>query len=177
MAASFHFTLPIPARTRISARVQHTGTAAHVRVAGHLYSTGFADFSPLSKVVTYGANTADSGGTPIDPGATAGTKGAWIQMTASTTAPIVKMLMAIGSDINNSRALTSWLFDVGIGSAGNEVPLIQNISLECWWCIHPRVVGPIDVSIPQASRLSIRAQCTNIDATDRLFDIVLYGVS
>lgn len=178
VAASFHFPIGIPEKTRISARVQHNGTAAHVRLAGHLYSSGFADFSPLSKVVTYGADTTDSGGATIDPGAVAGTKGAWTGVATNTTSHISQLLMAIGSGANGTRSNTSWLVDVGIGPAGQETLLEENIPLVFnGGYIQPKIIGPKPVSIPNGTRVSIRASCTNTDATDRLFDIVLYGVS
>ena len=176
--SSFHFPISIPAQTQISARVQNSGGAAHVRLAGHLYSCGLADLSPFGKVVTYGASTSDSGGTEIDPGGTAGVKGSWVQITSSTTSPIVKMVIAIGGDSNSARVNTSWLFDLGIGSAGSEQVVQNNIPLVFNDAhILPRVIGPFSISIPAATRIAVRAQCTNADATDRLFDVVLYGIS
>ena len=177
VATSFHFPINIPALTRIAARIQ-SSNAASFRLAGHLYSGGFADISPFGKITTYGANTSDSGGTPIDPGASAGMKGAWIEVVGSTTSPITKLIIAIGQDANGVRNDTSWLFDVGVGSSGNESILIQNIPLVYDdGHIHPKSIGPISISIPAATRIAVRAQCTNTDATDRLFDIVFYGIS
>ena len=176
--ASFHFPISIPERSQMWARLQGSNGLAVFAIAGHLYGGGFADISPLAKVTTYGANTSDSGGTAIDPGGTAGVKGSWVQITSNTTSPIVKLVIAIGGDTNSVRARTSWLFDIGVGAPGSESVLQNNIPLifdDAY--IYPRVIGPFDISIPAASRIAIRAQCTNTDATDRLFDAVLYGVS
>lgn len=175
--APFYFSIPIPAGSRIAARIQSSGGAT-MRFAGNLLSSGFADISPFGKVTTYGADTTDSGGTQIDPGATAGIKGSWTQITASTTAPIVKLLLAIGGNANSARVNSSWLIDVGIGNAGDETILIHDIPLvfsDIY--ILPKSIGPISVSIPAATRIAVRAQSTNTDTTDRLFDIVLYGIS
>lgn len=174
----FRFPIQIPRGDRISARAQGSGVGNSVGVSGLLVSGGFAELSSFGKVTTYGADTSDSGGTLIDPGGTAGVKGSWIPITISTTSPISRLLIAIGGDANGVRANTSWLVDLGIGPPGNEQIILNNMSLvfnDAY--IYPKSIGPKSVSIPAATRIAIRAQCTNADATDRLFDVVLYGVS
>ena len=177
VVAPFYFPVPLPKNTRVSARAQSSAASSLVGVMGHLFSTSFADMSPLGKVTTYGANTTDSGGTAIDPGAIAGTKGSWVQIGV-TTSPIVKLLIAIGGDSNSIRARTSWLFDIGIGTAASEQVIRGNIPLifdDAY--ILPKTIGPFSISIPTGTRIAVRSQCSNTDATDRLFDVILYGIS
>ena len=178
ISVSFCFPVAIPGQTRIAARMQSSSASAKLAIAGHLLSSGFADVSPLGKVTTYGVDMSDSGGTQIDPGAIAGVKGAWAQIVSNTTSPITKLAIVIGGDTNSIRANSSWLLDIGIGSSGSETVLINNLPLvfhENY--IFPKIIGPMSVSIPTATRIAVRAQSTNVDATDRLFDIALYGVS
>jgi len=42
--------------------------------------------------------------------------------------------------------------------------------------MQPPVLGPFPVAIPSGSRIAARAQCNISDATDRLFDVAVYGV-
>lgn len=175
--ALFHFPVAIPAQSRIAARVQSSEGAQLVRIMGHLYGNGFASMSSFGKITTYGANTSDSGGVAVDPGATAGIKGSWAQITSNATSDISRLLIAVGADANISNFSASWLFDLGIGSAGNEIALLKDQALVHTYHMSPRVIGPLSVSIPAGSRISIRASCTTTNATNRLFDVVLYGVS
>jgi len=39
----------------------------------------------------------------------------------------------------------------------------------------PMTVGYFQRKIPAGTRIAARAQCSGTDATDRLFDVLLYG--
>jgi hypothetical protein len=63
-------------------------------------------------------------------------------------------------------------------SAGNEYPVWQftlNASTTSD-CITPTFDGPYPVTIPAGSWIGCRAYCNITDATDRLFQIVVYGM-
>lgn len=173
----WYFPLAIPAGTRISARCQSTGASADVRVTAHLVGAQM-QIAPLSKVTTYGANTADSGGTSIDPGASANTKGAWTQLTASSAA-LAGFALAFGTQANTTRTRCTWLIDIGIGGAGSEQVLLADLLLSTDTSsdnMAPGATPFLPLSIPAGTRIAARAACSITDATDRLFDLVLYGV-
>jgi len=178
-ATGYLLPIFIPAGTRLSARVQSSGASATLRIVIVLLGAGFITPPGLGRVTTYGANTADSGGTQIDPGGTAHTKGAYSEIVASTTNPIRQLTIAMGNMANALRTTALWLVDLAVGAAGAEQVLIENIMLNCGGSvdlIQPQVFPPLGVNIPAGTRLAARAQCSIIDATDRLIDILLYGV-
>lgn len=168
----------IPAGTRISTRSQCSTASGQYRAGvtgvkgGWYYPQGGGD------IVTLGANAADSGGTQIDSGATANTFGAWVQLVASTTNPIKAMCVRTGA-INNAAATTGQaLLQIGVGAAAAEVGLFEV----------PFAVGAVGssfgpmpplwfpVSVPASTRVAARWMSTITDATDRLMDVVVYGL-
>jgi hypothetical protein len=173
------FPVKIPAGTRISARSQASTGASVVRCSVILFSQGFLPGQPLGIVTTYGAVTADSGGTSIDPGGSANTLGSYVEITATTTYPIRYLAIAIGNQKNGTRSSQSWLVDISVGPA-TETVLISRLALNCSTSpdsVMPQVFNMMPVNIPAGTRITVRAQSDGIDATDRLFDVVLYGVT
>lgn len=179
MMSAVTWPISIPAGSRIAARLQNTTASATYRVAVYLLSGAFGMSAPGHTVSTYGAATADSGGTQVDPGISAHTKGAWAQITASTDRDHRGLILGVGNQENTAATAGTWLVDVGVGGSGSEQVIIPN------WRIHASVdenLAPpqspcLPVSIPAGSRLAVRAQSSITNATDRLFDAVLYGVS
>lgn len=175
----YWFPVHVPAGSRLSARCQASTGASVVRVSLLLASPGFMPPAPLSRVVALGANAADSGGTSIDPGGVANTKGSYTQIVASTTIDICGIILALGNQLNTVRSSQSWLIDVAIGAAAAEQIVFSNIAANC--STSPDIVVPqttvfLPICIPSGTRLAVRAQSDGIDATDRLFDAIIYGV-
>lgn len=171
----------IPAGTRISARCQASNASVSGRatkLAVGLFDSGFAQSSALSRVVTMGANTADSGGVSIDPGAVANTKGSWTEISSSVATSSRWLLAAFANQANSARTTCSWLVDIGLGAAASEQVLIPDLLVTALASstTFPALVS-LPCSLPAGERLSVRAQCDITDATDRLFDFVAYGVS
>lgn len=131
----------------------------------------------LRSVETFGANTADSGGTSIDPGGSAGTKGAYSTL-GTTTHRISEIVVATGNAVNNVRANANWLADIAIGATPDiivgDLSLVSSSSNDM---VTPQLIGPFPVNIPPGTDVKVRSQCDIIDATDRLFDCVVYGLS
>lgn len=170
----------IPAGTRVAVRRQDSTGGGSI-VMGLICQTGKALTygRSFSKAVTYGVNTGDSGGTSIDPGGSANTKGSYVQLTASTTAPIRYLILCLQGQTNAVRTFSRFLIDVAIGAAASEVVLLQDIPAVASG--NSDYVVPtwaaFEVSIPAGSRIAVRAQASITDATDRLFDISLVGFS
>jgi hypothetical protein len=186
--AVYVLPIPIPAGSRISAKSQSNLASATVRVCAYGSAGGFAVIEPMGRVTTYGANTADSGGTSVDPGGVAHTKGTadpgttsggWFQITSSTTNPIRALILAFPNQANGTRTSGTWLVDVGIGAQGSRTVIIPNLLLQASTTddtMVPNVLGPFYVNIPAATAIAIRCQSVVIDATDRLFDVIVYGI-
>jgi hypothetical protein len=176
--------ITITSGTRLSVRCQVLNVGSNQRglnmaivTLPRSYTASNVNRDPVC--TTYGANTADSGGVQVDPGATPNTKGAWSEVTPVTTMPILN-LIAYFNLISNATASTArFLIDIGIGGSGSEQAIITDIpvgELVGSDGLNQPVFGPVPIYIPAGTRLSARAQCSIADATDRLFDIVLQGV-
>ena len=133
----------------------------------------------MQRCVTYGADPATTIGASIDPGAVAHTKGAYTQLTAATTSTIKWLGISISNKKNTAHAATTtWLMDIAVGGAGTEgvvIPDLSFISMSTNQGFHPSYYS-LPVDIPTGSRIAVRAQCDITDATDRTFDVILYGV-
>lgn len=180
---NFCYTFPvkIPAGTRIAARNQCKGTASGLTRVQLLLASG--NFHPhiAGTVATYGANTADSGGTRIDPGATINTKGPWYEITGATSSAIKGALFSLGQEAISSRsAAMEWLIDLGVGAAGSETVLLSDYGVLAYSGTavtpQPSVSPLLPVDIPAGSRIAMRCQCSS-NATNRWLDAILYGVS
>jgi hypothetical protein len=180
MGAIFQFAVNIPAGTRIAARCQSSTGSSNLKVTIQLFGAGLATGEIGSTVDTYGENTSDSGGTAIDPGGSANTKGSYTQITASTNKSHRYLTIAFGNRLNGTMTSGSWLVDIAIGGAGSEVVIISNLNLHAVSTadgITPQVITRIPVNIPAGTRIAVRAQSSITDATDRLVDVAIYGES
>lgn len=167
----------INAGTRISARCQSTTAGGFFSATAHVITSKSPQhFGRVA--TTYGAATADSGGTSIDPGAVALTKGSYVQLTASTTSKIEWLVISFGNQANTARTSCGWLVDIATGAGGSEVVKVPNIHIGS----HSQsdTVDPVclclPVSIPAGTRIAVRAECSTNDATDRLIDVTLVGI-
>lgn len=167
----------IPAGARVAVRTAASSTSVLSDVALELIAGGSALMSPLRQVTAYGANSATSGGVLTDAGGTANVKGAWAQVTASTTSAHKGLLIAIS--INGSAGGTGTRLDVAVGGSGSEQIIIPDFQVNSTWggARQPNhsIMYPVD--IPAGSRLAIRSQCGFTDATLRQSNVVLYGFS
>ena len=182
---SYFFPIFVPKGSRLSGRVSSTAASGSYIAHVHLLegAPGFG-FAPFSKVTAYGVTAASSRGTNIDPGASANTKPALpaTQLVASTADPIYLMTVAIGQagDFARTPAAQAWC-DIDVGAGSSEFPVIQNIGIsfgtskDAW---RPGIpVQNVPVWVPPGSRLSSHGQCSVTTAGDRLWDVVVYGVS
>ena len=172
--------ISIPAGSRVSLRGQATaGNATTYPQMQALYGGGFLGSRSGSKYKTYGADTSDSGGVSIDPGGSANTKGSWTQIIASCEA-MKGFLLKFGNQTNSARSLAFWQVDLGIGAEGSEQVIVSDIHLAAGTgldLVGPQETAFFNISIPSGTRIAVRAMCDITDATDRLFDAILYGVS
>jgi hypothetical protein len=169
--------IDIPIGSRLAIRSQATTAASTATLPLYIVAGGFGVCPSLSKIDTYGADEADSGGTSIDPGGTVNTKGAYSELSASCNA-MKMMFLAIGSKLNATYLTSGWLVDIAVGAAESEQIIFPDIYLGSCSSINifPRYIGPFPVNIPAGTRIAIRAQCATNDASDRLFDAVVYGM-
>lgn len=176
--ATYTIPVSIPAGTRISARSQGHAASQNLKVDLYLMKGGAAFPSARGRVTAYGANTADSGGTLVDPGATANTKGAYKEISASTANPVAAMIAAFPLVGDATGANADYLVDVAVGAAGSEVVVIGDFhfaSCSTGNAHHPIATPTFQVSIPAGTRIAVRAQCS-ISTADRDIDVIIYGI-
>lgn len=165
----------IPAGTRISARVQSTTGSDVINVM--IYSSDSSFITPLTgqEIITFGANSADSGGAQVDPGGTLNTKGSWSEIVASTSDDIIGFMVSAGMQANTNMRFINHAYDVGIGASPNEEVIVSNYRLITNADIrhNPLFHG---IPIPAGSRLAIRSQVSDSNNPDRLLDYVIHGL-
>ena len=177
--ATVRFPVAIPAGSRLAARCQASTGGLTIRAHVLLLGGGFGQGVPGQIVDTYGASAADSGGTSVDPGGVANTKGAYSEITAATTRPLRALVLGLGNQENAAMSGGRWLFDIAIGAAGSEQVVIPNIMAAADGgldTIYEGMLGPYPINLPAGVRLAVRSQSGITDATDRLLDAILYGV-
>lgn len=166
--------LQIPSGSRVALRCQCNDPGDQLLSVGiALRSAG--GVQGMSSYTNYGSNPADSGMTALDPGATINTKGAWVELTASSGL-LAQYIGVMGQFGHATVASCSWAVDIGIGAAGFEVPLIPDIRFSSATdggtrpVFHPRF-QPFNTYIAAGTRISARASCSINTATARLMDI------
>ena len=181
VGASLFIPVYIPKSSRVSARCQSSVANANISVCLNFMSESFVTPQPCSAVEAYGADLTDSGGTSIDPGGTLNTKpSTWTQLIASTSRTALFMFLCIGNRANGTMTTANWLLDIGFGPAGSERLILSNIHCSANTTsdtLSIQGIGAVPVFVPKNTRVSARAQCSITDATDRLIDVVAYGVS
>ncbi len=105
-----------------------------------------------------GSVTATSSGTtPATPGSN-NTKGAWVELIASTTYDAIGMIVQAFAD----SASGSFLLDIGIGASGSEVPLIADFQFQRLASAYGGSGQPfIPVHVPRGSRISMRVAASS----------------
>lgn len=167
--------LSIPEGERIAVRGQCNQASKNIGVILRLYGA-VAGMPKFHRATTYGANTGDSGGVLIDPGATAHTKGAYSQIVASTTYDHKAFLVGFG--LFDEATNTYWLVDIAAGAAASETVVVDNLILRRNG--NARFPSPVFYHLPltveAGTRLAMRCQCDLNTATVRDLDAVLIGL-
>jgi len=167
----------IPAGSRLAVRCQAAGATQTVNIVVYLEDRAVAS---LANPVTYGAVTASTRGTSVDPGTTALTKGAYVQLSASTTARIDVLLCCFTTIApgTNIAVFQTWFVDVATGAASAETIVIPDIRVDV--SSFDDYVKPVflrlPISIPASTRVAVRCSCSVNTATLRLLAVTLIGM-
>lgn len=162
---------------RLSMKQQCTDASVWMDVGVSLLSPTFNSNGGFAVCDTVGANTADSGGTSIDPGGTISTKGSWVQFSASADRDYKGLVIGAGNGDDWTRMYGYWLVDVGLSSSPSDRIIISDYVLRQHSNgdgVTPCSSPLFNVAIPKGAEIHVRASCTLNDASDRLFDCILY---
>jgi len=170
-AVTFPFT--IASGARVSIACMSTDSSAVVECSVALSDDD--SFGTSTEATLVGASGGQ--GTDVDPGGTANTKGSWTELVSSSPHDFDFLVICLGrsnNNVTNTRSKT--LVDIGTGSAASEVVLVPNVMSVNTTAETGNVWYSIYAPIPSGTRIAARAQCTDIDATDRILDVSILGV-
>ena len=173
--------ISIPAGSRVSARTQGGNSSMNgPRIGGIGYSGSFSNSAGLVKVSDVGSVIGSTGGTVIDPGSSANTKGSWVELTSSSSESYAGFLLSLNHNRDTTPEAGQFLLDVAIGSSGNEEIIFPDYffssdSNDVWCNMH--IPSFIPIAIPSGTRIAVRAQASITDAGNRVFGCTFYGVS
>jgi len=173
---------PVPAGTRIAARSisNQANNGALVQVIGMDDSFGSAP-ACCSQYDTYGTVAASYYGTAVDPGGTANTPGAWVQLTASCANDYGGFFLMFDEQGRTSgNSIIDVLVDVAIGPAGSERILLPQFSMGMSHSTTTAIVVPpgtpfVPMKIPAGSRIAVRATARATVSPDRIVGVSFYG--
>lgn len=171
------FPTPIPKGSRVAVRHQSTNGSDSMDFLVHLLSEPYFGFR-CGKCVSIGTTTADSGGTAVDPGTSANTKGSYAQLIASTVEDLVGFMVCIGNQGSTKTSTANALLDIAIGGAAAEQVVLANMPVTCDSNseLYQPIWSPIiPCFIPAGSRIAARAQSSITTAGARVFDVALVG--
>lgn len=168
------FPVRIPTGSRVSVKVD-ADTATNIGIGVKLFKGN--EKSPSFDGAKAFGTTANFSGTAVDPGAAANTKGAWTELTASSSNTIKGFWIHVGINENLTIGLSSTTFtDIGIGGAGSEQIVVPDHYSFATTAEDGMQSVFYDVEIPSGTRIAARSQCTDTDATDRVRTIALVGL-
>ena len=179
---NYLFPIFVKAGSRISATCQSdSGTQGNTAIAitGHINSPIGGGGGSGSFVETIGAVTASSIGTTVTPSTTAHTKGA-LQEIGTFTYGVRWLIVSAGVAGSGSYSDQSLLVDLYVGAtSGAAQPFAENIFF-CGAASGDLLFEPnrgFPCKIPAGSKIWCKGQSTIGNNIDRLFDVILYGVS
>jgi hypothetical protein len=181
---NYHFPLPcaVPAGTRIAARTASSGNAndGYPRIQLTLFDGSFSGPEACAGVDSIGYVASSAGGTTIDPGGTALTKGSYYPLTLATPRDYAGIFFVTDRQNNVNSPPNGGLFiDLAIGASGSEIVIVPDILCidegnAVGWaaCPTPIYWRPI----PSGTRVAARAGSTNSSSPSRLFGLTAYGI-
>jgi hypothetical protein len=162
------------------ARAQEAQSETNVLRGGlTFYQRGAYPLPSLARCFVDGINLATTRGTNIDPGGNANQYPAGFTTVSSSWPECAKWMLALmGSGTNTGLADAQWVVQIAIGDAGSEVviAMLRNWSSAAADYM-PNGAASFPVDIPKGARVSARARTNITNATDRVFDLALYGLN
>jgi hypothetical protein len=174
---AFLMPLRVPRGTRLAARTQASVGGATIKVVVNLFGGGVAGGPGLNRVEAIGV-AGTTLGTAIDPGATPHTD-VVVELTAASGFAYQWMCLSLNNTADSTWAATeSFLIDVMKGAASSEVVVVPDL------CVSGGTISdapfPAALSfpcaIPAGERVSLRVRSSVGTASDRILNVIGYGV-
>jgi len=172
--------IPIPAGTRISARMAGSASSGTIRCSIELLSVLPGGVPPFQKMTTYGARL--TGGVQVDPGASANTKGAYVPVgTVPVGQEIRGLSWGLGNRANTARSQADVRLDLNYDLGGGSAiimadwPFVMESTGDCMVPQCPSYVIPLH--LPGGGTVNARAMSNTTTSPARLFDVIVYAFS
>jgi hypothetical protein len=173
----YTFPVEIPKGSRLTCRANCNATSTTViRVYAALATPTFSSAQSIGPVRMYGGTVSTVLGKALSVSSTAA-ENAWQEMTAGTEFDHRYLMLITGKDYSDSTMVAAvYCLDIGIGASGQESEIVRDL---IWYMSSgddngdPRVIGPIPVSVPKGSRLSVRVRA---GSTQTGVQVVLMGM-
>lgn len=171
--------IPLPmafaSGTQFAARCQASTGSSTIDCSIVLYS-GTTSFT-VSQVQAMGANSADSRGVQVDPGATATSKGAYAELTSSASGAMDYLVPIIQSErtqtVHNGARIR---VDIATGAAASEVVKVGDIpAIEHAFEARYTIDANYQVDIASGARVTARAISQSVTSGRRELDVVVLG--
>lgn len=124
-----------------------------------------ADFQVVSSVGSansYGEDTSLSRGSVLTSGG-ADTKGSWVELTASSD-ELTGFIVTAAPNTNGGS--TSFMIDIGVGGAGSEVVIVENLYLNSSQAAEEQEgEWVIPIQIAAGERIAARCQSSGVSGT------------
>lgn len=172
-AVRVYVPLAIPAGERVAWRHQSSDGSSGLSMQLKYEKGGGYASQRLMKATTYGANTADSGGTSVDPGGSANSKGLYANLGAISAAHTY-IILCLGTQNNATRTQANHFFDVACGTDiyCQNLFALQTAGVDLF--LPGAIPGFVDPMVVGAN-MQVRHSSSITDATDRLADAVVIG--
>ena len=123
-----------------------------------------------------GGSTTHGKGVAVDPGGTAHTKSAWVEIDASLAENYAGIDIQFDDGANGSQTGQDRLWDFAIGAGGSEIVIAGDIYQKCDGSENtfPSSLR-IPAGFPSGTRFAARMQSSIIDATDRIGNCSIIG--
>lgn len=170
----YRLNTDVSAGTRLAIRSQCSGGGSTFQAMLGLQGSTLAGRAVPS---TYGATTATSLGTSIDPGASSNTKGSYAQLTASSAAAHTRLTLGVGLN-QTGPSFATWAADIATGAGGSETVLVPDIGFQVdniITVLFPCVISFDVGSVASGTRFAMRAQCSINTSGVRVLTAVLVG--
>jgi len=120
-----------------------------------------------------------SRGVTVDPGTTLNSTGPWVEIQDATDEDISSFMLSASTNSSGNGTPRHWIFDVAIGSSGNEDNNIIIAGSFLWaanWGHCADDLNYFGIPIPAGSRISIRIKADDIDINRRTVAFSLTGL-
>lgn len=173
--------LAIPGSTRIAARVRRSVTASAVT---RVFLIGLQEPSrylpPFHRITDYGVSLANSRGTTVDPGATAGTQGTKTSVDAATANPIYLLYVQANRETEAAATVNgAGTIQFFLGNTSNaltpEFPTWSYNATDDHF-IAGGPIGPFHVNQPSGIDLRAAARNQNNTAGERESTVIAWGL-